>query len=85
MSRVVVFGDLWIWRSSAGRRGLSPSALATACRDAKLLMLRGVPRPAWRSEYLPTQPLRRIFIDVDPAFTQLKAVQSDSSLLQLQQ
>jgi sulfur relay (sulfurtransferase) DsrF/TusC family protein len=74
------FGKRWIYRTSLDSRGLSPEALAEACAEADLLLLRGVPLTIWRPEYL--LPPRRIFIDVDPGFTQVKAATGDPSLLQ---
>ena len=73
-------GERWTYRSSGGWRGLSPTAVAAACSEADLMILRAVPMPIWRPEYLRTR--RRIFIDGDPGFTQVKALQGDLILLQ---
>jgi hypothetical protein len=50
------------------------------CSQADLLIVRGVPLPVWRPEY--QYPRQRIFIDVDPGFTQVKIAQGHQQLSQ---
>jgi hypothetical protein len=45
------------------------------CSQADLLVVRAIPLWVWRPEY--DRPRRRIFIDVDPGFTQIRMVGGD--------
>ena len=56
--------DRWTYRAGSDSRGMSVSALADACSEAELLIMRAVPMSTGRPEY--ERPGRRVFIDVDP-------------------
>lgn len=64
------FTGSWIYRTSGDSRGLAGDDLEQALREADLLIIRGVPFLSWRPEY--DLPARRIFIDVDPGFSQFR-------------
>jgi hypothetical protein len=49
------------------------------CAEAELFIIRGMPIWEWRREY--DLPRRRVFIDVDPGFTQVGLVRGDASLM----
>jgi hypothetical protein len=70
----------WIYRTSGRSAGMSVDELRDICQAADLLLIRGAPLVAWRDEY--SAPQRRAFIDVDPLFTQVKAMRGDSHLLE---
>jgi hypothetical protein len=63
------FKDRWIYRTTAQSYGMSLPQLKDVCARADLLMIRAIPLWDWRPEY--ALPARRIFIDVDPGFTQM--------------
>lgn len=69
------FGEKWVYRAGTQTRGLSLEDLRELCRSADLLLIRGVPMIAWRKEY--TWPRRRVFVDVDPGFTQITFSRGD--------
>lgn len=71
-------GDRWIYRVGEQSRGSSPDDFLDVCSQADLLIVRGVPLPVWRAEYF--YPRQRIFLDVDPGFTQVKIVQGYQEL-----
>ncbi len=71
-------GDRWIYRTDAGSRGLPLEAFVGICRGTDLLILRAAPLWNWRREY--DLPRRRVFIDVDPGFTQISIANGDRGL-----
>src|SRR5262245_2692404 len=66
------FGDRWIYRAGDEWRGMEVDAFLDLSARADLLMIRGVSMDLWRPEY--DRPRVRAFLDVDPGFTQMKAV-----------
>jgi hypothetical protein len=72
------FDGRWIYRAGEHSAGMTITAMADICQSADLLMIRGAPLPHWRDEY--RQARRRAYLDVDPMFTQVKALREDSSL-----
>jgi hypothetical protein len=64
------FKDHWVYRTDKQSAGMSIERLKQICAEADLLIMRGAPLWEWRSEY--DRPKRRIFIDVDPGFTQFR-------------
>jgi hypothetical protein len=50
------------------------------CSRADLLILRAVPLSLWRPEYM--WPRRRVFIDVDPGYTQACLAEGDPAMLE---
>ncbi len=71
------FKDRWIYRTSSQSFGMTSDQLKAVCARADLLMMRAIPLWDWRPEY--ALPARRIFIDVDPGFTQMNML-SDKGL-----
>jgi hypothetical protein len=61
-------GERWIYRAGDESRGMTLEEFREVCSSADLLIVRGAPIAQWRPEY--SMPKRRIFIDVDPGFTQ---------------
>jgi len=72
------FGHSWIYRTSEQSLGLPLEQLLDICSIADLLIMRAVPLWVWRKEY--DGPSRRIFIDVDPGFTQISIANGDKGL-----
>jgi hypothetical protein len=72
------FKDRWIYRTSAQSFGMSLNQLKAVCAQADLLVMRAIPLWDWRPEY--ALPKRRIFIDVDPGFTQMNIASGDTGL-----
>jgi hypothetical protein len=72
------FKDRWIYRTSNQSFGMSPEQLKEVCERADLLIMRAIPLWDWRAEY--ALPRRRIFIDVDPGFTQMNIAGGDKGL-----
>jgi hypothetical protein len=70
------FKDRWIYRTTAESCGMSPEAFRSVCSRADLLIVRAIPLWDWRPEY--DAPRRRIFIDVDPGFTQMNIASGDT-------
>jgi hypothetical protein len=70
------FGARWIYRDNYRSLGLPLEEFLEICRRADLLILRAVPLWTWRPEY--ETPRRRVFIDVDPGFTQIKIANGDA-------
>jgi len=62
------FGERWLYRAGEDSRGMELAQFNEVCRQADLLLIRGIPMLRWRDEY--DLPRRRAFIDVDPGFTQ---------------
>jgi hypothetical protein len=71
-------GDKWFYRAGARHRGMAPEEFSEVCSRSDLLIIRGAPLPIWRTEY--DWPTRRVFIDVDPGFTQIKLVKGNGEL-----
>lgn len=71
-------GDRWIYRAQAASLGMPLDQFREICREANLFIMRAVPLWTWRSEY--DLPRRRVFIDVDPAFTQFSLANDNGSL-----
>ena len=72
------FGGRWLYRTSEQSIGLPLKDFLEICAAADLLILRAVPLWVWRKEY--DGPRRRIFIDVDPGFTQISIANGDKGL-----
>jgi hypothetical protein len=72
------FGDRWIYRAGDDARGMSLLEFRAICAEADLLIMRATPMWTWRPEY--ALPRRRIFIDVDPAFTQFTLANGNHGL-----
>jgi hypothetical protein len=70
--------DRWIYRAGERSVGLGVDAFRSVCSEADLLIVRGAPIELWRPEY--TWPRHRIYIDVDPGFTQIKLANGDPAL-----
>jgi len=68
-------GDRWIYRTDTTARGMALERFKEVCAAADLLILRATPLWNWRTEY--DLPRRRIFIDVDPGFTQITLANGD--------
>ncbi|MDP8930958.1 MAG: glycosyltransferase [Actinomycetota bacterium] len=64
------FADRWIYRSGDVAAGMALEAFAAVCDSADLLIVRGAPLERWRPEY--DRPARRIYIDSDPGFNQMR-------------
>lgn len=74
------FSDRWIYRTTTQSCGLTIAEFREICARADLLIIRAVPLAAWRPEY--SWPKRRIFVDVDPGFTQVSFMAGDALLQQ---
>ena len=72
------FQEKWIYRTNGGSTGASLEAFLAFCAEADLLLLRAVPLWVWRKEY--NQPRCRLFLDVDPGFTQISIANGDKGL-----
>jgi hypothetical protein len=71
-------GANWIYRTNGGARGMAPEEFHEFCAAAELLVMRAVPLWVWRPEY--DLPRRRVFLDVDPGFTQISLANGDRGL-----
>ena len=71
-------GERWIYRTSSQSLGQPLKSFFDLCSAADLLIMRAVPLWVWRKEY--DGPRRRIFIDVDPGFTQISIANGDKGL-----
>jgi hypothetical protein len=71
------FKAKWTYRTTAEFAGLPPDAVKSICARADLLILRAIPLWDWRPEY--DLPKRRVFIDVDPGFTQMNMASGDKA------
>src|SRR6266567_1013817 len=69
------FEDRWVYRTTAESAGMPRERFKTVCSGADLLIVRAIPLWDWRDEY--ALPARRIFIDVDPGFTQMNIAAGD--------
>jgi hypothetical protein len=72
------FAAKWIYRAGEESAGMPQNEFVQACAQADLLIMRAVPLWVWRKEY--SLPRRRIFIDVDPGFTQMNIAGGDKGL-----
>ena len=72
-------GDRWIYRDNYRSLGIALTAFLDICSSADLLVMRAVPFWTWRKEY--EGPRRRVFIDVDPGFTQITLSNGDKGWL----
>ena len=70
--------DCWIYRAGDQSVGLDRDRFYDICARADLLIVRSLSIPIWREEY--NWPKRRIFIDTDPGFTQIRADKNDLEL-----
>jgi hypothetical protein len=59
-----------VYRTTDTFVGMASEELLETLESADLLIIRGIPFLTWRTEY--DLPVKRIFIDVDPGFTQLR-------------
>ena len=71
-------GDRWTYRTNGGSAGAPLEEFLAFCAEADLLVMRAVPLWVWRREY--DRPRRRIFLDVDPGFTQISIANGDKGL-----
>jgi hypothetical protein len=72
------FADRWLYRTDSDHAGIPLERFRSLCKEADLLIMRGIPLWDWRSEY--DGPKRRAFIDVDPGFTQIRIAEGDEAL-----
>src|SRR5262245_55303904 len=68
-------GDRWIYRDNYRSIGMPLERFLELCAASDLLVMRAVPFWNWRHEY--EGPRRRVFIDVDPGFTQITLANGD--------
>jgi len=69
------FGDRWIYRDYDQTRGMRLPDFLNVCARADLLIMRAAPFWRLREEY--DRVKRRVFIDVDPGFTQITLANGD--------
>jgi hypothetical protein len=74
----VGLGDRWIYRVQDISRGMATDRFQEICAEADLFIMRAVPLWHWRTEY--DLPRRRVFVDVDPGFTQFKLARGNAGL-----
>ena len=72
------YKDRWIYRSQEATRGMPLSRFREICAEADLLVMRALPLWHWRPDY--NRPRRRVFIDVDPGFTQFNLANGNARL-----
>jgi hypothetical protein len=72
--------DRWIYRAGDQSAGMPLADFLDVCGQADLMIVRAVPLALWRPEYV--WPRRRVFIDVDPGFTQVSLVRGDRRVRQ---
>jgi hypothetical protein len=70
----------WIYRAGDLSAGLDLQTFRDVCRESDLLIVRGAPIEVWRPEYM--LPARRVFVDVDPGFTQFRAANGQRALVE---
>ena len=70
--------DRWIYRAGQQSVGMPLDQFLEVCAQANLLIVHGVPVTLWRAEYAWSR--RRIYIDIDPGFTQISLVTGDRDL-----
>lgn len=73
-------GDRWIYRAGERCLGMASSDVLALCNEADLLITLPTSLWAWREEYDAVRA--RVFLDVDPGFTQLRAAQGDYLICQ---
>jgi hypothetical protein len=71
-------GGKWIYRAQDHSEGMATGEFLDVCSEADLLIVHGVPLDDWRPEY--SRPRRRIFVDIDPGFTQISLANGDAAL-----
>jgi hypothetical protein len=76
----VGFADRWIYRDNYRSVGMALEKFLEICAAADLLVMRATPFWNWRKEY--DGPRRRVFIDVDPGFTQITLATGDQGWLE---
>jgi hypothetical protein len=74
------YQNRWIYRAGSESAGMTLEEFHSFCSEADLLIVRGSPIDLWREEY--DWPKSRIFIDADPAFTQIKLAEGDVGVSQ---
>jgi len=72
------FEAQWIYRAGDQAVGMTVAKFREACAEADLLIVRACPISLWRPEY--NWPRRRVFIDSDPGFTQIRLINGDPHL-----
>jgi len=72
------FQGRWVYRTNDGSTGAPMEDFLEFCAEADLLLMRAVPLWVWRREY--DQPRWRVFLDVDPGFTQISIANGDKGL-----
>lgn len=73
------FNNQWIYRAGERSVGMAVDKFKDVCSQADLIIVRGSPISLWRDEY--KLPQRRIYIDADPGFTQIKIANGDAELV----
>lgn len=73
------FAGKWAYRAGDRVVGMSEAELRRVCEQADLFIVRGAAMPQWRPEYLKAR--RRLFIDSDPAFTQVQIARGKNDLI----
>lgn len=68
----------WAYRAGEQVVGMSENQLRRLCAEADCFIVRGAPMPQWRDEYLKAR--RRVFVDSDPAFTQVHIARGQREL-----
>ena len=71
----VGLAEHWMYRAGTESHGPLTTQFHEICAAAELFIMRRVPIGTCRTEY--DRPKRRVFIDVDPGFTQLRLVKGD--------
>lgn len=74
----VGFGERWIYRAGDRTVGMELNTFQEICSQADLFIVRSISIPVWREEY--NWPRRRIFIDTDPGFIQIRIQTGDTEL-----
>lgn len=72
------FETRWIYRAGEQSAGMKVADFVDVCSQAELLIVRACPITLWRPEY--DWPERRIYIDSDPGFTQIRLINGDAHL-----
>ncbi len=78
--KLICLGDRWIVRVGDRSKGMEIDKFRDICSQADLLIARANPLSSWREEY--NWPRRRVFIDVDPGFTQAAIANQDPSWIE---
>jgi len=73
------FGSRWIYRAGDRSVGMPLDAFRSICSQADLLIVLASSMDIWREEY--DWPVRRIYIDLDPGFTQFRLIDGDRHLV----